>query len=370
MSQLFIRNVYTWFRDLRIETKTKEPESQRGNQGYKMSRKVIKMFKLLLFVCLFSFSVQGVADVPNFTKLVEEIKPSVVNIRATREPNRSKKESGYDDQDIPEALKRFLREPYRRSPRPSAGSGFIIGEEGYILTNNHVVDGADEIIVALSDRRESVAELVGYDALSDLALLKIKETNLPSAKLAQSLDLKVGSWVVAIGSPFGFQQSVTAGIVSATGRSLPEGNGRYVPFIQTDVAINPGNSGGPLIDLNGNVVGINSQIFTRSGGFMGLSFAIPIDVAMEVVEQLKENGEVVRGWLGVGIQKVDMDLAKSFGLDRPSGALVTEVFPGSAAENAGVLAGDIITSFNGKKVDLSDDLPQLVGRVKPAQQRS
>ena len=331
-----------------------------------MSRKVTKMFKLALFVCLFSFSIQGVADVPNFTKLVEEIKPSVVNIRATRESNRSKKESGYDDQDIPEALKRFLREPYRRSPRPSAGSGFIIGEEGYILTNNHVVDGADEIIVALSDRRESVAELVGYDALSDLALLKIKETNLPSAKLAQSLDLKAGSWVVAIGSPFGFQQSVTAGIVSATGRSLPEGNGRYVPFIQTDVAINPGNSGGPLIDLNGNVVGINSQIFTRSGGFMGLSFAIPIDVAMEVVEQLKENGEVVRGWLGVGIQKVDMDLAKSFGLDRPSGALVTEVFPGSAAENAGVLAGDIVTSFNGKKVDLSDDLPQLVGRVKPS----
>ena len=330
-----------------------------------MSRKVIKMFKLALSVCLFSFSVKGWADFPNFTKLVEEIKPSVVNIRATREPNRSKKESGYDDQNIPEALKRFLREPYRRSPRPSAGSGFIIGEEGYILTNNHVVDGADEIIVALSDRRESVAEVVGYDALSDLALLKIKETNLPSAKLAKSLDLKAGSWVVAIGSPFGFQQSVTAGIVSATGRSLPEGNGRYVPFIQTDVAINPGNSGGPLIDLNGNVVGINSQIFTRSGGFMGLSFAIPIDVAMEVVEQLKENGEVVRGWLGVGIQKVDMDLAKSFGLDRPSGALVTEVFPGSAAENAGVLAGDIVTSFNGKKVDLSDDLPQLVGRVKP-----
>ena len=227
------------------------------------------------------------------------------------------------------------------------------------------MDGADEIIVALSDRRERVAEVVGYDPLSDLALLKINESNLPSVKVGKSLELKAGSWVVAIGSPFGFQQSVTAGIISATGRSLPEGNGRYVPFIQTDVAINPGNSGGPLIDLNGNVVGINSQIFTRSGGFMGLSFAIPIDVAMEVVDQLKENGEVVRGWLGVGIQKVDMDLAKSFGLDRPSGALVTEVFPGSAAEKAGVLAGDIIFSFDGKKVDLSDDLPQLVGRVKP-----
>ena len=331
-----------------------------------MSREGIKMLKVVVTVCLFSFTVQAIGNFPNFTKLVDEIKPSVVNIRATREANRSKKESGYHDQDIPDALKRFLREPYRRSPRPSAGSGFIIDKQGYILTNNHVVDGADEIIVALSDRRERTAEVVGYDPLSDLALLKINESNLPAAKLGKSLDLRAGSWVVAIGSPFGFQQSVTAGIISATGRSLPEGNGRYVPFIQTDVAINPGNSGGPLIDLNGNVVGINSQIFTRSGGFMGLSFAIPIDVAMEVVEQLKENGEVVRGWLGVGIQKVDMDLAKSFGLDRPSGALVTEVFPGSAAEQAGVLAGDIISSFNGKKVDLSDDLPQLVGRVKPS----
>ena len=323
------------------------------------------MLRMVFTICLVLSSAQAVGDFPNFTELVEKIKPSVVNIRATRDLNRYKKDSGYDGQDIPDALKRFLREPYRRNPRPSAGSGFIIGEDGYILTNNHVVDGADEIIVALSDRRERVAEVVGYDPLSDLALLKINESNLPSVKVGKSLELKVGSWVVAIGSPFGFQQSVTAGIISATGRSLPEGNGRYVPFIQTDVAINPGNSGGPLIDLNGNVVGINSQIFTRSGGFMGLSFAIPIDVAMEVVEQLKENGEVVRGWLGVGIQKVDMDLAKSFGLDRPSGALVTEVFPGSAAENAGVLAGDIVTSFNGKKVDLSDDLPQLVGRVKP-----
>ena len=351
---------------MRIGTKVRRSESYRGREEPYMSRAGIKMLRVVVTVCLFSFSVQAIGNFPNFTKLVDEIKPSVVNIRATRDANRGKKESGYDDQDIPDALKRFLREPYRRSPRPSAGSGFIIDKQGYILTNNHVVDGADEIIVALSDRRERVAEVVGYDPLSDLALLKISESNLPAAKLAKSLDLRAGSWVIAIGSPFGFQQSVTAGIISATGRSLPEGNGRYVPFIQTDVAINPGNSGGPLIDLNGNVVGINSQIFTRSGGFMGLSFAIPIDVAMEVVEQLKENGEVVRGWLGVGIQKVDMDLAKSFGLDRPSGALVTEVFPGSAAEQAGVLAGDIISSFNGKKVDLSDDLPQLVGRVKPS----
>ena len=322
-------------------------------------------WRLILGVCFLSLSVRSVGEFPNFTSLVQDIKPSVVNIRASREPDKTRKESRYDGQDVPDMLKRFLREPYKRSPRPSAGSGFIIDEEGYILTNNHVVDGADEIIVALSDRRERIAEVVGQDPLSDLALLKINESNLPSVKLGKSLDLKAGSWVVAIGSPFGFEHSVTAGIISATGRSLPEGNGRYVPFIQTDVAINPGNSGGPLIDLNGNVVGINSQIFTRSGGFMGLSFAIPIDVAMEVVEQLKENGTVVRGWLGVGIQKVDMDLAKSFGLDRPSGALVTEVFPGSAAEKGGVMAGDIISSFNGKKVDLSDDLPQLVGRVRP-----
>ena len=319
----------------------------------------------MLGICFLSLSLQSAAEFPNFTSLVQEIKPSVVNIRATREPNKARKKPGHDGQDVPDMLKRFLREPLKRSPRPSAGSGFIIDEEGYILTNNHVVDGADEIVVALSDRRERIAEVVGHDPLSDLALLKINESKLPSVNLGSSADLKAGSWVVAIGSPFGFEHSVTAGIISATGRSLPEGNGRYVPFIQTDVAINPGNSGGPLIDLNGNVVGINSQIFTRSGGFMGLSFAIPIDVAMEVVEQLKENGTVVRGWLGVGIQKVDMDLAKSFGLDRPSGALVTEVFPGEAAEKGGVMVGDIIFSFNGKKVDLSDDLPQLVGRVKP-----
>ena len=330
-----------------------------------MFRTSVVNWRHILGFCLLSLSVQSAAEFPNFTRLVQEIKPSVVNIRATREPNNTRKELSPDGQDVPDMLKRFLREPYKRSPRPSAGSGFIIGEEGYILTNNHVVDGANEIVVALSDRRERIAEVVGQDPLSDLALLKINESNLPTVNLGRSLDLKAGSWVVAIGSPFGFEHSVTAGIVSATGRSLPEGNARYVPFIQTDVAINPGNSGGPLIDLNGNVVGINSQIFTRSGGFMGLSFAIPIDVAMEVVEQLKENGAVVRGWLGVGIQKVDMDLAKSFGLDRPSGALVTEVFPGSAAEKGGVLAGDIISSFNGKKVDLSDDLPQLVGRVKP-----
>jgi serine protease Do len=262
-------------------------------------------------------------------------------------------------------FRHFFREmPDRQKPGPSAGSGFIIESDGYILTNNHVVDGAEEIIVALSDRREREAVIVGQDALSDLAVLKIEGENLPTLDMGSSDSLEAGQWVVAIGSPFGFEHSVTAGIVSATGRSLPENNGNYVPFIQTDVAINPGNSGGPLLDLNGKVVGINSQILTRSGGFMGLSFAIPIDVAMEVAEQLKEQGVVSRGWLGVLIQRVDRDLAESFGLDRPAGALVTQVFADSPAEEGGLHQGDIILSFNGKMIDLSSDLPHLVGRAR------
>ena len=260
-------------------------------------------------------------------------------------------------------LRRFFRQP-ERNQRPGVGSGFIIESDGYILTNNHVVEEAKEIIVSLADRREREAVVVGTDPQSDLALLKIEETDLPVVSVGKSEDLQAGQWVIAIGSPFDFEMSVTAGIVSATGRSLRGEGANYVPFIQTDVAINPGNSGGPLIDLNGNVVGINSQIFTRSGGYMGLSFARPIDVAMEVVQQLKEKGRVSRGWLGVLIQPVDRDLAESFGLDRPSGALVSQVYANSPAEEAGLREGDIITSFNGKMIDLSTELPHLVGRAQ------
>ncbi|MFT4798197.1 MAG: serine protease Do [Candidatus Azotimanducaceae bacterium] len=320
----------------------------------------------LLLVAALVLSIPATAQsFPEFTKLVENASPAVVNITATRKPSINPQLEGYNREDVPEFFRRFFEnQPERRQPRPAAGSGFIISSDGYILTNNHVVEDADEIIVALSDRRERVAVLIGADPASDLALLKIDATDLPSIALGNSEKLKVGEWVIAIGSPFGFELSVTAGIVSAKGRSLPAENGNYVPFIQTDVAINPGNSGGPLLDLEGKVVGINSQIFTRSGGFMGLSFAIPIDVAMEVVEQLKEKGSVSRGWLGVLIQRVDRDLAESFGLDRATGALITQVLDDSPAEKGGLKEGDIILKFNGRDIDLSSDLPHIVGRTK------
>lgn len=320
---------------------------------------------------------QAQASLPDFTELVEDTSPAVVNI-STRQHQKAGRQVGMvpgmpDLEGLPPIFREFFERsipqmpPQQRRPQEreaqSLGSGFIISADGYVLTNNHVVEGADEIIVRLSDRSELEAELVGTDPRTDVALLKVKGNDLPYVKLGSSSELKVGEWVVAIGSPFGFDYSVTAGIVSAKGRSLPNEN--YVPFIQTDVAINPGNSGGPLFNLDGEVVGINSQIFTRSGGFMGLSFAIPVDVAMEVADQLKAQGKVSRGWLGVVIQEVNKDLAESFGLDKPAGALIAQVMPDGPAAKGGLRDGDIILRFNGKEIVRSGDLPHAVGRVKP-----
>nr|WP_245399673.1 DegQ family serine endoprotease [Atopomonas sediminilitoris] len=324
-----------------------------------------------------SFAQLASASLPDFTELVEETSPAVVNIstRQTKAPgNPAAMVPGMPDlEGLPPIFREFFERSIPQMPRQqprqrdreaqSLGSGFIISADGYVLTNNHVIDGADEIIVRLSDRSELEAKLIGTDPRTDVALLKVQGSDLPYVKLGKSSALKVGEWVVAIGSPFGFDHSVTAGIVSAKGRSLPNEN--YVPFIQTDVAINPGNSGGPLFNLDGEVVGINSQIFTRSGGFMGLSFAIPMDVAMEVADQLKAQGKVSRGWLGVIIQEVNKDLAESFGLDKPAGALIAQVMPDGPAAKGGLKDGDIILSFNGKEIVMSGDLPHAVGRVKP-----
>jgi serine protease Do len=296
-------------------------------------------------------------DLPDFTELVEKQGPAVVNISSSQVT----RDDG-DDGRMPGMPQNHPQIPRGHEGR-SLGSGFIISADGYILTNAHVVEDAEEVTVRLTDKQEFKAKVIGSDKRTDVALLKINATGLPRVAAGDPGRLKVGEWVAAIGSPFGFDNSVTAGIVSAKGRSLPQEN--YVPFIQTDVAINPGNSGGPLFNLKGEVVGINSQIFSRTGGFMGLSFAIPIDVAMEVSDQLRATGKVSRGWLGVSIQEVSRELAETFALSKPTGALIAAVEPGSPAEKAGLQPSDVVLKFDGKTVHSSSELPRLVGPTKP-----
>lgn len=314
---------------------------------------------------------------PDFSALVEQVGPAVVNISVTLKLSRGGATSGEDPfagDPFYDFLRRFgIPVPGMpgqggggRSPeqiQQGVGSGFIVSADGYVLTNAHVVDGATEVTVRLTDKREFKAKVVGADKRTDVALLKIDARGLPFVRTGDAEHSKVGEWVVAMGSPFGFENTVTAGIISAKARRLPDEN--YVPFIQTDVAINPGNSGGPLFNLAGEVIGINSQIYSRSGGFMGISFAIPIDVAMKIKDQLQKYGKVSRGRLGVTIQGLDTELAQNFGLDKPTGALVANVEPGSPAEKGGLQAGDVVLGVNGQKVENSADLPRIIGEQKP-----
>ncbi|MDA9736370.1 DegQ family serine endoprotease [Gammaproteobacteria bacterium] len=332
-------------------------------------------YKSLLFpMLLWSSLLIEARDLPNFSDLAERASPAVVNITSSREvKQRNSYGGGFGDPRYDEFFERFFGQQPRPSmprentrPVVSTGSGFIISEDGYLLTNNHVVEDADEITVSLGDRREYSAEIIGADPRSDVALLKIEAENLPILKIGKSKNLRVGEWVVAIGSPFQLRFSVTSGIVSAKGRSIPNGSdSTYVPFIQTDVAINPGNSGGPLFNLEGEVIGINSQIYTRSGGYMGVSFAIPIDYAMDVADQLKENGYVARGWLGVSIQEVTSELAEALGMEVPKGALISQIIADSPAENSGLKEEDVILFFDGEEIFYSADLPLTVGAIRP-----
>jgi serine protease Do len=342
----------------------------------------MKQIITALFFAVLSLSAQAQSQgLPNFTELVEKQGPAVVNISTTqlvRGNGRGAQPSPFDENDpMFDFFRRFMpRQPglpgQPGAPRDfesrSLGSGFVVSADGYILTNAHVVDTADEILVRLTDKREFKAKVIGADKRTDVALIKIDASGLPVVRLGDPNVLKVGEWVVAIGSPFGFDNSVTAGIVSAKGRSLPQEN--FVPFIQTDVAINPGNSGGPLFNMKGEVVGINSQIYSRSGGFMGISFAIPIDVAMDVQGQLRATGKVSRGRIGVVIQEVTQELAESFGLSKAQGAAVNAVEKDSPAEKAGIEPGDVILKYEGKLVTSSSDLPRVVGATRPGTKAS
>jgi len=313
---------------------------------------------------------------PDFTDLVEQVGPSVVNIRTLEKVSARTRQGSGPDEEMLEFFRRFgvpIPNIPRQAPRPNrpqpqeedqprgVGSGFILTADGFIMTNAHVVEGADEVLVTLTDDREFKAKIIGADKRTDVAVVKIEATGLPAIKVGDVNRLKVGEWVMAIGSPFGLKNTVTAGIVSAKQRDT----GDYLPFIQTDVAINPGNSGGPLINMRGEVVGINSQIYSRSGGFMGISFAIPMDEAIRVSEQLRTSGRVSRGRIGVQIDQVTKDVAESIGMGKPTGALVRGVEAGSPADKAGIEAGDIIVRFDGKAIEKHSDLPRLVGSIKP-----
>ena len=359
-------------------------QSSPSQNTYMRNMSVKKMFvfsnaAMLILVAIFMSCAAQARELPEFSVLVEKYGSAVVNISTTQKIKHPKNRMFPHQipKQIPEGPFGDLFRHFFDNPNgpgggggggggepeyfdaKSLGSGFIISKDGYVITNHHVIKDATEIIVRLVDRRELEAKVIGSDERSDIALLKLDAHDLPVVSIGDSSKIKVGEWVLAIGSPFGFDHSVTAGIVSAKGRSLPGGN--YVPFIQTDVAINPGNSGGPLFDLDGKVVGINSQIYSRTGGFMGLSFAIPVDMAMQVVDQLKTSGHVARGWLGVLIQDVTRELAESFGMDKPRGALVAKVMPDSPAEKAGFKVGDVVVRFNGKEIIRSSGLPPLVG---------
>ena len=333
-----------------------------------------KFKKFLVILLLPTIISLEASDLPNFSDLAEKASPAVVNITSTKTiQNRNSYGRGLGDPRYDEFFERFFGQQPRPSmprentrPVVSTGSGFIISNDGYLLTNNHVVEDADEITVSLGDRREYKAEVIGADERSDVALLKIDANDLPILEIGESKKLKVGEWVVAIGSPFQLRFSVTSGIVSAKGRSIPNGSdSTYVPFIQTDVAINPGNSGGPLFNLEGQVVGINSQIYTRSGGYMGVSFAIPIDYAMDVADQLKENGYVARGWLGVSIQEITSELAEALEMEVPKGALISQIIDESPAQESGLKEEDVILFFDGEEIFYSSDLPLTVGAIRP-----
>jgi serine protease Do len=326
--------------------------------------------KLIFVTTILFFSVSSAyGQLPDFADLVEEVAPAVVKINTVTKNRKQQTQQNMQGQ-LPEIFRELLEQ--RNRPQPPArqarsmGSGFVISEDGYLLTNHHVIDQADEIQVLFSDRREYSAKVIGSDRRSDLALLKIEAKNLPTIKFADVDSLRAGEWVLAIGSPFGLDYSVAAGIVSAIGRSIPTEKGEnYVPFIQTDVAINPGNSGGPLFNLKGEVVGINSQIYSRSGGSIGLSFSIPTSVALSVVDQLKKNGKVQRGWLGVVMQDVNKALAESLELGKPQGALINAVEPDGPADRGGINPGDVIVRFDGEDIVDSGDLPHVVGSTAP-----